>query len=681
VGELTRKVAKRDKPAKTYPQFGGSLERLIRRGRGPAENVVSWIINKHVSDKSRAYAWLRGELSGTRTLTANTLAILLCYLFQQGRIHGLDEVWDLLNRGPERYWASMARLFQLQPWGVPPCSERLSRDCCLQASIKTIGWYLGQTIPTFPVDVPPYSVGRPGAVSLLHEGIQRGRAEKKPVLVFAPRTGGMTTFFRQAVACVRTAIWERKTERRAPLARCQEWRGGEWPFAQAIYWRDRPDWDNVTWMQCLLNPDEPDGIGLGDISPEMLSALPVLLFLDDLRPGRPVQALQERLGPGAVVVAGRHGAFVMEDGILIELPAFQENEAIALMRRYWKVEGPGTAQPLLPEVQRQIMALSYGNPGFILEMLRVTRQITPDRMMDYLQSAQHAPSQVQGEAPMAEQKAAVFIRRLLQALTPTQREALQKVVALPYFIGYGVWELARLWEMDESSAHALLGEIVQQGFGVSRPGGLAGHWHLSPVMYRWLRRAFGATNGEAVLSLSTWRERVLNAAGFEQYQRALAKDLERLRATGEQVYTAYVDETRMPLQRMSMLKRLIFYLRHREAYALEAWRSIPADMLTTGEYFLGAHLLPEAEQAAHRLHFWTLLGIIGVLFLYFTQGLQLEHPIFDAVATTLLLWMALLWSIRMLWLLYRPRSTHRWLARLLRRVLRRWQQGEFDDVS
>jgi len=476
MGDIPQK--RRDKPTKTYPLFGRSLERVITQGVGAANHVVPWIV-RHGGDRRRAYAWLRGQISGTRTLTNETLAILLCHSFQQGFIHGLGEVWGLLNRGPERFWDLMHRLFQLQPWGISPCPERSPQDCCFQAPIETIGWYLSQTIPTFPADVlPPYRIERSEVASLLHKRIRQGWDAKKPVLISAPRTSGMTTLFRRAVACTRIAVRERQTGERAPLARCLEWRNNKWPFAQAIYWRDRPDWDHAVWMQRLLDPNEPDGIGLGDISSEMLNALPVLLFLDDLRSGRPLQALQERLGPNAVVVAGRHGTFAAEDGILIALPALRENEARALMRRYWEIEGAGGVHPLPQEVQHQIAALSGGNLGFVLELLNIARQITPERMAGYLRGARYAPSQRGEEVPMAERRAIAFVGGLLRTLTPTQRKALRKVVALPYLTGYSAWELAQLWRVDESSAHVLLGELVKQGFGVFRPGGLAGHWHL-----------------------------------------------------------------------------------------------------------------------------------------------------------------------------------------------------------
>jgi len=433
VGELIGKRIRRDKPTKTYPLFGHYLAGLLRRGKGTADEVVSWIV-RHGGDRRRAYAWLKGEISGNRTLTEDTLAILLCHLFQEGFIHDLDEVWALLNRGPERFWGLMHRLFQLQPWGVIPCPEYPPQDCCFQAPIETMGWLLGWKVPDFPQDVlPPYKISRPEVVSLLHEGIRRGWAEKKPVLIFGPHSSGMSTLFHQAVACARLAVWERQTGRRAALGQCHGWLGSEGPcFAQAIYWCDRPDWDNAVWMQRLLDPNEPNGIGLGDISPEMLNVLPVLLFLDNLQPGRPVQALQERLGPNAVVVAGRHGTFVTEDGVLLEIPPLREDEAMELTRRYWRVEGLGEARPLPQDVQRQIVTLSCGHLGFVLELLRIARQITPKRMNGYLRSVQSEPVQVQGAPPMAEDKAAEFVSHLLQGLTPQQQEALRKVVRLPY---------------------------------------------------------------------------------------------------------------------------------------------------------------------------------------------------------------------------------------------------------
>ena len=196
-------------------------------------------------------------------------------------------------------------------------------------------------------------------------------------------------------------------------------------------------------------------------------------------------------------------------------------------------------------------------------------------------------------------------------------------------------------------------------------------------MYRWLRQAFEVTDGEEKFLLSVWKNQVLSTPWFKQYRRALVEDLERPEASGEHVYTAYIDEIRMPLRRVNMLKRIAFYLRHREAYALEVWRSMPAGTLTTGEYFLGKFLLPEAERAAHRLHFWTLLGAAIVFFLYFTLGLGLENPVLDTMTIISFLWLLFLWMPWLLWLFYQPRIVHRWFARLLRRALKHWQQDEF----
>ena len=608
---------------------------------------------------------------------------MLCHLMRLGHVHTLEEIWALLNRGPEQFWDLMHCLFHLQPWGAAPCPGQPLEGCCLQKPIETIGWLLGREVPAFPAGLlPPYGIVRPEVLSLLREGIGQGWAAKKPVLVSGPRTSGMTTLFRHAVACARIAVWERQTGRRAALTHCQRWRGSEEPFfAQALYWRDQPDWDNEVWMKRLLDPNEPGGSGLGAISAEVLDDLPILLLLDDLQPGRPVQALQARLGSNTVVVAGRHGAFVTEEGLLLEIPVLREKEATALIRRYWKVEGLGEVQPLPQEVQRQMVALSGGNLGFVLELLHIARQISPEQMSGYLRSAQREPVQVQGKVPVAEARAAAFVRRLLQALAPQQQEALRKVARLPYFAGYGAWELGLLWEMDEGSAHVLLGELVRQGFGVPRPGGLQGDWGFSPVMYRWLRRAFGITKGEEEALLRLWQEQVRNAPGFHHVQRKLIQALERSEASANRMYMAYIDETLMPLQRMSMLKRLIYYLRHGEAYALTVWRSLPLGILTTGEYLLGEHLLPKAERAAHRIYFWTLLGALFVIFLHLAGWFPWENFVLESVEMVLLLWLLLLWAPWMVWLLYRPRIIHRRLGRLLRRVLKRWQQGGFEATG
>ena len=675
--------------AKQYPLFGQTLVALIT-AKTRKQDVVPWIMSHGgEDDRRRAYAWIKGELSGNRTLTEETLSIMLCHLMRLGHVHTLEEIWALLNRGPERYWHIMERLSCLEQPADFPCKDskkgkdsdkggdsEKEKACCEQEPLRTMRWLLQRNVPVFPEKiVPPYGIGRPAVLSGFQAALRRGSTEGLPVILSGPQASGVTTLLRQAAACLRIRLWEGLTGERAARLQCGAWSEERMPFfAQTIYWRDRPEWDNATWLARLLDHQNPEGIGLGQIPPDTLAKLPVLLLIDDLAEGRPLRALQERLGAGATIVAGCHGASADMDSVGVKVPLLSEEETLHLIDRYWAVRKKPAAEALPQTLKKQIHWVSTGNPGMVLELLCITRQMPLARMAGYLQGVQANASRAQGGGPDAEKRAVALMQRLLGALTPQQRQALRQLVTLPYFRGYGVWEAAHLWEMDEGSAHLLVGEMVQQGFGVSLPGGLAGDWRLSPVMYRWLRLAFGipANPTKEKALLQAWVRRVMADPAAGNHWEMLARGLP---ASVAESRTAYMKGL------LRLLKRVFRsgdFLRYGEVYAAQIWRALPPFRLTTGEYLLGEHLFGQAERISQQMQVRVLTGItLTVLFLLAEVGRHLwPGALLDRIDNGLFALIMIVWVPWATWKVIRHHHLLRKADRLLIRVEQRWQHGD-----
>jgi len=224
--------------------------------------------------------------------------------------------------------------------------------------------------------------------------------------------------------------------------------------------------------------------------------------------------------------------------------------------------------------------------------------------------------------------------------------------------------------MDEGSVHVLLGELVHQGFGVARPGGLRGDWGLSPVMYRWLRRAFDLPHEPVEESrlLHEWMQRSMGAPKFKAYADLLTRDLPE---------ETRMDEVLGMVKAVPQAPELVgHFLRNKVVYSVTAWRALPTTALSTSEYLLGEHFFGSVERVARQMYRRFLVGVgllVLLLFVGFGEVLcpsclpwkRLEQGIFvSGIAVWLPWWLFHVW---------RRFRFHQQADLLLTQVQQRWR--------